>query len=241
MFFAGVLKMNATHYTTHESIWSSCGPTANERFKSRSGAWLWGGIILATALHFALLNYFPPLTAADISFGIREFEAVSLPPEIEIPPAPEAIARPAVPVVARAVLEEDVTIAPTTFEHNPVEALPIPPSSVVRSIEEQPVFTPYTVAPSVRDLDRARRIVQQEYPKILQDAGIGGTVVVWALIDEHGVVRRTLVHASCGVSKLDEAALAAVMTFEFHPAYNYDKKVPVWISMPITFTVIDVT
>jgi protein TonB len=233
--------MNATREKSDKATLNSSGLTANERFKSRFGAWLWGGIIMAAALHFALLNYFPPLTAADLSFGIRQFESVNLPPEIEIPPAPEAIARPAVPVVARAVLEEDVTIAPTTFEHNPVEALPPPPSDVVRSIEEQPVFTPYTVAPSVRDLERAKRIVQEKYPRILQDAGIGGTVVVWALIDEHGVVRKTQVHASCGEAMLDEAALAAVMEFEFHPAYNFDKKVPVWISIPITFTIIDVT
>ncbi|MGD2218161.1 MAG: energy transducer TonB [Gemmatimonadales bacterium] len=233
--------MNAAQERTDGGIWGPCGSTANERFKSRFGAWLWGGTIIATALHFALLNYFPPLTAADLSFGVREFESVSLPPEIEIPPAPEAIARPAVPVVAQTVFEEDITIAPTTFEQNPVEALPAPPSSVVRSIEEQPVFTPYTVAPSVRDVQRARRIVQEKYPRILQDAGIGGTVVVWALIDERGVVRKCQVHVSCGQAMLDEAALSAVMEFEFHPAYNHDKKVPVWISMPITFSVIDVS
>ncbi len=231
--------MNATSSEAYRATSIPCSPTANERFKSRFGAWLWSGVILATVLHFALLKFFPALAAADVRFGVREFEAISLPPEIEIPPAPQAIARPAVPVVARAVLEEDVTIAPTTFERNPVEALPPPPSNVVRSLEEQPVFTPYTVAPSVRDLQRARRIVQEKYPRILQDAGIGGTVVVWALIDEEGVVRRSQVHVGCGQAMLDEAAVAAVMEFEFHPAYNYDQKVPVWISMPITFAVVE--
>ena len=35
----------------------------------------------------------------------------------------------------------------------------------------------------------------------------------------------------------DEAALSAVMEFIFHPALNYDKYVPVWVSIPITFSV----
>ncbi|MGD2153868.1 MAG: TonB family protein [Gemmatimonadales bacterium] len=231
--------MRARRAKTDKTVADPRDETANERFKASFGAWLWGGVIVATVLHFALIEFFPPLTAADLSFGVTEFEAVSLPPEIEVPPAPEAIARPAVPVVARTVLEEDITIAPTTFEQNPVEALPAPPSSAARRLEEQPVFTPYTVAPSLRDPQRAVRIVQEKYPRILQDAGIGGTVVVWALIDERGVVKKCQVHTTCGEPMLDEAAQAAVLEFDFHPAYNYDKKVPVWISMPITFAVVD--
>lgn len=230
--------MNVTHEKTDKEVSSCGGETANERFKSTFGAWLWGSIIVATVLHFALIQFFPPLTAADLSFGVTEFAAVDLPPEIEIPPPPEAITRPAVPVVAQAILEEDVTIAPTTFEQNPVEMLPPPPSSAVRRLEEGPVFTPYTVAPSIRDRERAVRIIQEKYPRILQDAGIGGTVVVWALIDEQGVVRKCQIHTGCGVPMLDEAALAAVAEFGFHPALNNDKNVPVWVSIPITFAVI---
>ncbi len=36
---------------------------------------------------------------------------------------------------------------------------------------------------------------------------------------------------------LDEAALAAVQEFSFSPAMNYDKHVPVWVSIPIKFNV----
>ena len=214
------------------------GATANDGFKSTFGAWLWGGIIVATALHFALMRYFPPLTAADFSFGITEFEAVDLPPEIEVPPPPETIARPAVPVVAQTTLEEDITIAPTTFEHNPVETLPLPPVERAIRLEGQPTFTPYTVAPSLKDREQAAGIVRAKYPKILRDAGIEGRVVVWAFIDERGVVRNCQIHTSCGNAALDDAAAAAVMEFSFRPALNYDKNVPVWVSIPITFAVI---
>jgi protein TonB len=230
--------MNAAQGRIDDRLTSPGGGTANDRFKSSFGAWLWGGIMLATVLHFAVIEFFPPLTAADLSFGITETQAIDLPPEIEIPPPPEAMARPAVPVVAHTVLEEDITIAPTTFEQNPVETLPPPPMHTSARLEDRPVFTPYTVAPSIKDKARAARIVRDKYPKILQAAGIGGTVVVWAFIDEKGVVKNCQVHTSCGNAALDEAALGAAMEFRFNPALNYDKYVPVWVSIPITFTVL---
>jgi len=230
--------MNVKQGRVLDKLSISAGPTANERFKASFGAWLWGGVMLAAAVHFAVIRYFPPLTAADLSFGTIETQAIELPPEVEVPPPPEAIARPAVPVVAHTVLDEDITIAPTTFEHNPVETLPPPPMDNFARLEDRPVFTPYTVAPSLKEREQAARIVRSKYPKILRDAGIGGTVVVWAFIDEQGVVRNCQVHTSCGNAALDDAALGAVMEFRFSPALNYDKYVPVWVSIPITFAVL---
>lgn len=230
--------MNGVDGSIEARLSNPGGVTANDRFKSAFGAWLWGGIVAATVLHFAVIRYFPPLTAADLSFGSSEFHAVHLPPEVQIPPPPEAITRPAVPVVAHTALEEDITIAPTTFEQNPVETLPPPPANTAARLEDRPVFTPYTVAPSIKDKTRAARIVRDKYPKILQEAGIGGTVVVWAFIDEAGVVRNCEVHTSCGNIALDQAAVGAAMEFRFHPALNYDKHVPVWVSIPITFAVL---
>lgn len=230
--------MNGTRETVDAAPSRSGAETANQRFKASFGAWLSGGIIIATAFHFALLEFFPPLTAADLSFGTTETRAVELPPEVKIPPPPEAIIRPAVPVVAQSALEESITIAPTTFEQNPVETLPPPPVESRSSLEKQPVFTPYTVAPSIKDKQRAARIVRDKYPKILRDAGIGGTVIVWAFIDETGIVKNCQIHTSCGNVVLDEAAAAAVMEFNFRPALNYDKNVPVWVSIPITFAVV---
>jgi len=210
--------------------------TANDRFKQRFGAWLWAGIILSTAVHFALLRFFPTLSAADLSFSVTEFEAIDLPPEVEIPPPPEAIARPAVPVVAQTQLEEDITIAPTTFAENPIENLPPPPADISR-LGDRPVFTPYTVGPKLRDPQRAAEILQRKFPEILRNAGIGGTVLVWAFVDQTGVVKNCQVHTSSGNNLLDQAAVAAVFEFEFLPALNYDQHVPVWVSLPVTFQI----
>jgi TonB family protein len=212
--------------------------TANDRFKRDCKACLWAGIILATVIHFGILVFFPPLGVADVGFGVVEFEAIELPPEVDIPPPPEQIQRPAVPVVATTDLEEEVTIAPTTFEENPVDQLPHPPSEAAR-LSERPVLTPFTVAPRLKDRDKAQRIVQSMYPKQLQEIDVGGLVLVWAFIDQTGVLENCVVRQSSGVELLDEAALAAVREFEFVPALLRDARVPVWISIPITFAVID--
>lgn len=210
--------------------------TANDRFKQSFGAWLWASVIVATVLHFGLFAFFPELSASDVSYGVNELETIELPPEVEIPPPPEQISRPAVPVVAAAELEEDITIAPTTFEENPVENLPPPPSDASK-IGDQPVFTPYTVKPELKNRRGAVQIVEKYYPQLLKDAGIGGTVQVWVFIDTNGQVENSKVQKSSGNRQLDDAALRAAQEFSFTPALNRDKRVPVWINIPITFSV----
>jgi TonB family protein len=210
--------------------------TANDRFKHSFEKWLWGSIAVATVVHFGVIRFFPTLTAADVAFSINEFVAIELPPEVEIPPPPEQIARPAVPVVAATDLEEDITIAPTTFEENPVESLPPPPSDAAR-LGDRPVFTPYTVAPRMRDPRPAERIARQKYPPIMKQAGIGGTILLWAFLDTNGVVKNCVVSETSGYGELDRAAMAAMLEFTFVPALHFDRHVPAWIEMPITFDV----
>lgn len=108
---------------------------------------------------------------------------------------------------------------------------------VVEVNREEPVFTPYTVAPDLRNREDVGRALEREYPPLLRDAGIGGTVVVYLFIDEEGTVQNTRVHTSSGHTSLDEAALRVGNVMRFSAAMNRDKKVPVWVSLPITFQV----
>jgi protein TonB len=211
--------------------------TANDRFKRSFGTWFWGSMIVATVAHFCVFNFWPEMTAEDVSYTADELEAIELPPEIEIPPPPEAIARPATPVIASADIDEDITIAPTTFEDNPVEELPPPPTEVATTdISAAPVFTPMTVRPGVKNRAEVSRAMEREYPPLLRDAGIGGTVNVWFFIDEEGRVINRLVQESSGHKALDDAALKVADIIEFTPALNREKRVKVWISLPIHFT-----
>ena len=211
--------------------------TANERLKRSFSSWFWGSMIAATVIHFAAFAFWPELTAADFSFDSTELEAIELPPEIEIPPPPQQIARPATPVMASADIDEDITIAPTTFEDNPVEDLPPPPEEAVVDISAAPTFTPFTVAPDILNRVEVIRAMEREYPPLLRDAGIGGTVQVYFFIDEEGVVQQFQVNVSSGHQALDDAALAVAGVYRFSPALNRDKKVPVWVSFGITFQV----
>ncbi len=210
--------------------------SANDRFKSSFSTSFWGSMITATVFHFvffAFLNFGEP---EDVSMSMDEIITMDIPPEIEIPPPPEAIARPATPVVTSAVIDEDITIAPVTFDENPVENLPPPPDEVETDIGAAPVFTPYTVKPDYTNGNEVRRALEREYPPLLRDAGIGGTTIVWFFIDEQGVVQNQVVQSSSGHQALDDAALRVAPVFKFTPALNRDKAVPVWVQLPITFT-----
>ena len=211
--------------------------TANDRLKRTFSSWFWGSMIAATLLHFGTFAFWPELTAEDFSFEAEELEAIELPPEIEIPPPPQQIARPATPVMATAEIDEDITIAPTTFEENPVEDLPPPPEEAATDLSAAPTFTPFTVAPSIQNRQEVVRAMEREYPPLLRDAGIGGTVRVYFFIDENGSVQDYRIDQSSGHQALDDAALAVADVYRFTAALNRDKKVPVWVSFPITFQV----
>jgi periplasmic protein TonB len=213
--------------------------SANERFKRSFRAHFWGAMILATGAHFLVFDLWPSMTAVDVSSASGELTAIELPLEIQIPQPPEVIPRPAVPVVVPGVMDEDLTIPPTTFLANPVADLPPPPPprrDAMGDPADGPVFTPYTVRPDIKNREEVTRALEREYPPLLRDAGIGGTVLVWFFIDEEGRLQRTQVHESSGHRALDEAALKVADVIRFSPALNRDKQVPVWISLPIAFT-----
>ncbi len=100
-----------------------------------------------------------------------------------------------------------------------------------------PTFTPYSVAPSILNRADIVRAMEREYPPLLRDAGIGGTVRVYFFIDENGRVQDRQIDESSGHQALDAAAMAVFDIYRFSPALNRDKAVPVWVSFSITFQV----
>ena len=100
-----------------------------------------------------------------------------------------------------------------------------------------PSFTPYTVAPALRNREEIASILEKLYPRLLRDAGIGGRVMMWVFIDENGLVRNTRVRTTSEFSELDSAAVKVTKNMRFRPAQNRDVKVPVWVELPIVFAV----
>ena len=105
------------------------------------------------------------------------------------------------------------------------------------NIRSEPTFTPFTVAPSITNRESVIAMMVREYPPLLRDAGIGGTVRVYFFINERGLVEQVRLDQSSGHAALDEAALNVAGAYEFSPARNDDEPVPVWVSFPITFQV----
>jgi len=210
--------------------------TANDEFKRTSSVWTQVGLLAAVMFHFGLFVLVRPFEAADLSGSVDELEAVTLPPEVRIPPPPEQIARPATPRVAQVDVAEDVTIAPTTFETNPVENLPPPPSG--GSPADRPSFIPYDTPPSMRNRGEIQALLQRYYPRNLKDAGIGGRVELWLYVDEQGAVEKSEVKTSSGNGLLDEAAQRVASEMQFTPAKNRDKVTAVWVSQWVTFEVV---
>lgn len=117
---------------------------------------------------------------------------------------------------------------------------PPPENAVVvtaERVEAAPVFTPHTVAPELKNAEAVIAALQRYYPAFLKDAGLGGTVLVWVLVDEKGGVMKTLVKEKSEFEALDEAALKVAELMRFSPGYNREVAVKVWVALPIHFVV----
>jgi protein TonB len=210
--------------------------TAYERFKRHLTDWIAIGVILSVAAHYALFTLFPTLRAADISYGGGEITAVALPPVVNVPPPPQQIARPATPRVGTADITEDVTIAPTTFEANPIQNLAPPPRPARASPRDDlPRFIPYDTPPKLLNPEEIRELLQRDYPAALREARVEGKVIIWAYVDIEGRVGTARVQQSSGFAAMDRAALEVAREMRFSPALNRDKKTPVWVQQSIVF------
>lgn len=210
--------------------------TANERLKNRFRAYFWSSVVCAAAVHFLILALWPSIMIADVSIDSASMDQIEIPLDVEIPPPPEALSRPAVPIASMDVdFDLDATIDPGTFDANPPTELPPPPVGNV-DVSASPGFTPYEVRPELRNRAEYTAALVRRYPPRLKDAGIGGTVLLWIFVDEEGIPRNTRVVESSGYEHFDRVAESLVLEVaRFSPALNRDQRVPVWIQIPITF------
>jgi len=97
---------------------------------------------------------------------------------------------------------------------------------------QEPTHQPFPTAGAyvaVDELPEAITKVSPAYP----DTRVEGTVLVRALVCEHGRVVRTEIVNS--IPMLDEAASEAVMQWTFRPARSGGQPVAVWVDAPVRF------
>jgi TonB family protein len=207
---------------------------ANERFKRSWTRRVAAGVVLAAVAHFVLFAWFPELRADSLRNGAEEIALIELPPEVTVPPPPSKIARPARPVPSDVPLDPSATIPPTTFEAHPPGLAPPPARS---GAEGPPRYIAREVNPALLNGAELARLLQEQYPPMLEEAGIGGRVVLWVFVDATGAPVRAEIRTSSGYPALDRVALEVVPRMRFAPAMNRDRPVGVWTAQPVDFRV----
>lgn len=211
--------------------------SANERLKAAFDSLFWTSLLAAVVIHFATFAFWPKMTVIDISSGGEGPTILVPPPPIPIPPAPERLDKPALPIATTVDVDPDLTIGSTDWDQNPVARLSPPPRESALQAATPKRFFPFTVKPEVLNSSEVVRAMQREYPAVLRDAGIGGRVDVIFSIDEEGRVIDTALGGSSGYQALDAAALAVANVIRFSPALNRDRRVAVQVAFPIVFRV----
>jgi protein TonB len=98
-----------------------------------------------------------------------------------------------------------------------------------------PGFAARTVEPRLKNRAAVQRALTENYPPMLRERGVSGTVSLWVLVDSTGRVQRSEIHASSGNALLDRAATRVVNVMQFAPAVKHDRNVSLWIQLPIQF------
>jgi periplasmic protein TonB len=187
-----------------------------------------------------------------INIGLPEEPPPPLPTPLPPPPDPTAPAPVEVPIGFRTLTVPDIVppnIPPPQFGDRITDDRDFtgegieggrrdgtPGARPQSDLAAGPIFTPSTVEPELKNTAEVERALVRMYPPLLRDSGIGGTVMMWFLIDETGRVVKTQLKESSGHAQLDEAAARVASVMEFVPAKNRDHNVPVWVAIPIMFT-----
>ena len=93
--------------------------------------------------------------------------------------------------------------------------------------------------PSIQDIREATPVYRENprprYPRIARRRGYQGTVILEVLVNQKGRVGKMGIFRSSGYSVLDKAAMTSVRTWVFEPGMRGDKKVEMWVKVPIRF------
>jgi protein TonB len=198
----------------------------NVKFKKGYNKYLRNALFGAIVIHFLIFYFSPQFEFKPYVLREEYFEAIELPEQFDIPPPPQEVAQPAIPMEAAEgeEVDEEADIAPTTFDD--IESLPPPPpppseqAQEFYAFDEPPVLVKY---------------VNPKYPDLARQAGIEGTVLLSVLVGEDGKVISARVLQSDVTPAMEKNAIQAVKQFLFKPAKQRTVPVKATMMVPIRF------
>lgn len=198
----------------------------NAKFKKGYNRYLRNALFGAIVVHFLIFYFTPQFEFKPYVLREEYFEAIDLPEQFDIPPPPQEVAQPAIPMEAAEgeEVDEEADIAPTTFDD--IESLPPPPPPPSDQAQE---FYAFDEPPVLI------RYVSPKYPDLARQAGIEGTVLLSVLVGEDGKVVSARVLQSDVTPAMEKNAIQAVKQFVFKPAKQRTVPVKATMMVPIRF------
>lgn len=198
--------------------------TENDRFKARYPIYMRWATLASFAVWFAVFLFFPEIKITPYRLPDETVEVIDIPDAIDIPPPPEELPRPQVPIEAApdAEVDEEVELAdtlPEDFDYIP------PPSGGGAGND----FVVYDTKPEVV------RFAAPEYSEFAREASLEGIVYVDILVGVDGRPKEVRLQRPAH-PVLNKAALAAAMKCVFTPGKQRDIPVQVWITLPYKFS-----
>ena len=104
---------------------------------------------------------------------------------------------------------------------------------VVEETEEMVSISPKNVVREARPI--YRKNPPPGYPKLARKRGYQGTVILEVLVDRKGRAADLRIFTSTGYPILDRVAMESVKNWLFEPGMKGNKKVEMWVRVPIRF------
>lgn len=195
-------------------------------------------ICMATTVFFLILIFQLArqfsLAPGSVSKVDIKIEVADIPPteQFRRPPPPP---KPSIPIPTEdESVPEDLTIASTEIDLSDIP----PPPAPLDEDEELPMFIAYDEAPQIIG-GMAALQKHLKYPRLAQKAGIEGTVFVKVLVGVDGRTEKVeVLKAKPKNMGFEESAIVAIKKIRWEPAKQRDRKIRVWVSIPVRFELI---
>ena len=209
-------------------------PEANLKLKNRKVMELSFAVTLALLIGVAQISKQVSLSVAATEKADIQIEVADIPQtqQFRKPPPPP---RPSVPIPTEdESIPDDLTIASTELDFSDIPPPPPPPED-----DDGMIFVAYDEAPEIIG-GMSALLKHLKYPRLAQNAGIEGIVFVKVLVGTNGSTEKAeILKARPANMGFEKSAINALKKIKWEPAKQRDRKIRVWVSIPVQFKLIN--